>query len=175
MRPLSPRQARFAELYVAGPDDLRGRQARCYRVAYPACSNDNSAGASASTLLRRPNVRAYMAELREAAGAECTARLRNWMELAPEAQQCLRDAITGRLAFPEADPKVEPEKIRTAVRAAIEVLDRALGTTKQMHDHRVSGGIIVAIAGPPQVAPDDDGKPAELTNGNGSKGYLPPA
>ncbi len=172
---MSPRQARFAELYVAGPDDLRGRQARCYRVAYPACSNDNSAGASASTLLRRPNVRAYRAELREAAGAECTARLRNWMELAPDAQDTLRAATAGELVFDNADPKLRPELIRSAVKSAIEILDRALGTTKQMHEHRVQGGIVVAIAGPPQVAPADNGKQAELVNGNGSKGYLPPA
>ena len=112
-----------------------------------------------------------MAQLREIAAAECTARLRNWMELAPQAQECLRDAITGRLAFPEADPKVEPEKIRSAVRAAIEVLDRALGTTKQMHEHRVGGGIIVAVAGPPQVALDLEPGPF----GNGHGGALPPA
>ena len=175
MRPLSPRQARFAELYVAGPDDLRGRQARCYRVAYPACSNDNSAGASASTLLRRPNVRAYMAELREAAGAECTARLRSWMELAPDAQETLRAAAAGELVFDQEDPKLRPELLRSAVKSAIEILDRALGTTKQMHEHKIQGGIIVAVAGPPQVAPAADGKLAELVNGNGSKGYLPPA
>lgn len=175
MRPLSPRQARFAELYVAGPDDLRGRQARCYRVAYPACSNDNSAGASASTLLRRPNVRAYMAELREAAGAECAARLRNWMELAPEAQETLRAAAGGRLRFMDADARERPELLRSAVRAASEILDRALGTTKQMHEHRVQGGIVVAVAGPPQVTQqgDDELWPGSL--GNGSGGYLPPA
>ena len=63
----------------------------------------------------------------------------------------------------------------SAVKAAIEILDRALGTTKHMHEHKLHGGIIVAVAGPPQIAPADDGKPAELVNGNGSKGYLPPA
>ncbi len=174
-RPLSPQQARFAELYIAGPDDVRGNATRSYLAAYPSCFSIDSAAQSGSRLLRLDKARACIAQLREIAAAECTARLRNWMELAPEAQEALREAISGRLAFPEADPKVEPEKIRSAVRASIEVLDRALGTTKQMHDHRVSGGIIVAIAGPPQVAPDDDGKPAELVNGDGSNGYLPPA
>ena len=52
------------------------------------------------------------------------------------------------------------------MRSASEILDRALGTTKQMHEHRVQGGIVVAVAGPPQIAP-------ELGNGDGP-GLLPP-
>ncbi len=179
MRSLSPQQSRFAELYIAGPDDLRGRAGRCYRVAYPGCSSDRSAAPSASRLLRLASVRAYMAQLREIAAADSKARLRNWMELAPDAQDTLRKAYSGELVFPKADPKLQPEMIRSAVKAAIEVLDRALGTTKHMHEHKLHGGIVVAIAGPPQVAP------AELENGedeswqdslgNGVKGYLPPA
>ncbi len=94
------------------------------------------------------------------------------MELAPDAQETLRAVTAGELRFDKASERVEPELIRSAVKGAIEILDRALGTVKQMHDHRVGGGIVVAIAGPPQVAPDDDGK---LTNGNRVKGYLPPA
>ncbi len=116
-----------------------------------------------------------MAQLREMAAAQCTARLRNWMELAPDAQEALRAAVAGELVFPKADAKLRPELVRSAVKAAIEILDRALGTTKHMHEHKLHGGIIVAVAGPPQVAPADDGKPAELANGNGSNGYLPPA
>ena len=166
MRPITAQQARFAELYIAGPDDLRGRAGRCYRVAYPACSSDKAAAPSASRLLRLANVRAYMAELREMAAAECTARLRNWMELAPDAQETLRAAAAGEL-FPDARVKERPEMLRSAVKAATEILDRALGTTKQMHEHRVQGGIVVAVAGPPQIAP------AELENGSGP-GLLPP-
>jgi hypothetical protein len=99
------------------------------------------------------------------------------MELAPEAQDVLRKAYSGELVFPKADAKLQPEMIRSAVRAATEVLDRALGTTKQMHEHKIQGGIIVAVAGPPQVAPelengDDESWPDSL--GNGSGGYLPP-
>ena len=172
-RSLSPQQSRFAELYIAGPDDLRGNGTRCYQVAYPTAHSKQAACESASRLLRRPQVRARIAQLREIAAAECTARLRNWMELAPDAQETLRKAAGGELRFPEAG-RVEPELLRSAVRSATEILDRALGTTKQMHEHRVQGGIVVAVAGPPQIAPADDGKPAELVNGNGSKGYLPP-
>ncbi len=174
-RSLSPQQSRFAELYIAGPDDLRGNGTRCYQVAYPTAHSKQAACESASRLLRRPQVRARIAQLRELVAAECTARLRSWMELAPDAQETLRKAAGGELRFLDADVRERPELLRSAVRSATEILDRALGTTKQMHEHRVQGGIIVAVAGPPQVAPADDGKPAELTNGNGSKGYLPPA
>jgi hypothetical protein len=107
-----------------------------------------------------------MGQLREIAAAECTARLRNWMELAPDAQETLRAASAGELVFDKADSKLRPELIRSAVKSAIEILDRALGTTKQMHEHRIQGGIVVAVAGPPQVAP-------ELENGSGP-GLLPP-
>ncbi len=164
-RPLSPQQARFAELYVAGPDDIRGNGTRAYLAAYPTCHSESAAKTSASRLLRRDNVRARMAQLREMAAAECTARLRSWMELAPDAQETLRAAAAGELDF-KGDPKLQPEKLRSAVRAATEILDRALGTTKQMHEHKIQGGIIVAVAGPPQIAP-------ELENGSGP-GLLPP-
>ncbi len=107
-----------------------------------------------------------MGQLREIAAAECTAKLRNWMELAPDAQETLRAAAAGELVFDQADPKLWPEMLRSAVRAATEILDRALGTTKQMHEHKLHGGIVVRVAGPPQVAP-------ELENGSGP-GLLPP-
>ena len=103
-----------------------------------------------------------MRELRDLAALEARARLRDWVELAPEAQETLRRAAAGELRFEGASDRVEPELIRSAVRAASEILDRALGTVKQMHEHRVQGGIVVAVAGPPQIAP-------ELESGSGPK------
>ncbi len=174
-RPLSPQQARFAELYVAGPADIRSNGTAAYLAAYSTCQSRQAAAECASRLLRHAKIRAYMAQLRETVAAECTARLRNWMELAPDAQETLRAASAGELVFHQADPKLRPELLRSAVKSAIEILDRALGTTKQMHEHRVQGGIVVAVAGPPQVTQqgDDELWPGSL--GNGSGGYLPPA
>ncbi len=174
-RPLSPQQARFAELYVAGPDDIRGNGTRAYLQAYPTCHSRQAAAECASRLLRHAKVRAYMGQLREIAAAECTARLRNWLELAPEAQETLRAAAAGELVFDQADPKLRPELLRSAVRSATEILDRALGTTKQKHEHKIQGGIIVAVAGPPQVTQQGDDEPWQDSLGNGSNGYLPPA
>ena len=162
----SPSEEQFAVLYVAGPDGMRGNGTRAYLETHPDCRSRQAAGVGATRLLKRARVRARMKELRDEAAAAARARLRNWMELAPEAQETLRKAAAGKLRFLDAGDRVEPELVRSAVRAAMEILDRALGTTKQMHDHRVGGGIIVAVAGPPQVAP-------ELGNGSGS-GLLPP-
>ncbi len=135
-------------LYVAGPDGTRGNGTRAYLEAYPGCGSEGAAAVGASRLLKRAKIRARMKELREQASAEARARLRDWWELAPDAQETLRKAAAGELRFPEAG-RVEPEMLRSAVRSATEILDRALGTTKQMHEHRVQGGIIVAVAGPP--------------------------
>ncbi len=154
------------ELYIAGPADVRGNATQSYLAAYPSCYSIESAAQSGSRLLKLDKVRARVRELREITAAECIARLRPWMELAPDAQETLRAAGAGELVFPDADPKLRPELIRSAVKSAIEILDRALGTTKHMHDHRVQGGIIVAVAGPPQIAP-------ELENGSGPS-LLPP-
>ena len=115
-----------------------------------------------------------MAALREAAADSASERLRAWMELAPDAQETLRKAAAGKLRF-EASDKVEPELVRSAVRAAIEILDRALGTTKHMHEHKLHGGIIVAVAGPPQVAPgvESNTEPYTLINGDQARRALP--
>ncbi len=164
--PCSPSEESFAVLYVAGPDGLRGNGTRAYLEAYPGCSSVQAAGVGATRLLKRDRVRVRMKELRDEAAAAARARLRNWMELAPDAQETLRRASAGELVFPQADPKLRPELLRSAVRAASEILDRALGTVKQMHEHRIQGGIVVAVAGPPQIAP-------ELENGSGP-GLLPP-
>ena len=132
----SPSEERFAVLYVAGPDALRGNGTRCYLEAYPSCRSEQAAAANACRLLKRDRVRAHMAELRAQASAEARARLRDWWELAPAAQETLRKAAAGELRFREADQRVEPELIRSAVRAAEHILDRALGTVKQQHDPR---------------------------------------
>ncbi len=100
------------------------------------------------------------------------ARLRDWMSLAPEAEETLRAAAGGELRFQSVGARERPEMLRSAVKSAIEVLDRALGTTKQMHEHKAQGGIIVAVAGPSQM-PTTELEPGPFGNGHG--GALPPA
>ena len=82
--------------------------------------------------------------------------------------------LLANCGFPKASERVDPELIRSAVRSAGDILDRALGTVKQLHEHKVQGGIVVAVAGPPQVTQQGDDELRPDSVGNGSNGYLLP-
>ena len=135
-----------------------GNATRSYLYAYRseraanAGSNERvyrNASVQGSRVLRDAGVRARVRALQEQALEEAMARLRPWIELAVAAQETLYKALTGDLRFPEVDSRLEPEMIRSAIRAAEEVLDRALGTSRQMHEHHVGGqAIVVHVAGP---------------------------
>ena len=91
-----------------------------------------------------------MRELRAEAERASKDKLRSWMSLAPDAQRTLHLAAQGKLTFEGVtDPRERAEVLRSAVRASQEILDRALGTTKQMHEHQVTGqAVVVHVAGP---------------------------
>lgn len=134
---LSPQAERFVILYMAGPDDMRGNGTRCYLEAYPNTTSEKVAGSLASRLLKRDSVRTRMRQLRDEAEESARNRLRSWMELAPKAQDVLEQAMDGSLSGSD-------EQIRSAVNAAKETLDRALGSVKHMHDTE-SGGPVVNV------------------------------
>ncbi len=145
----SPAEEQFAVLYVAGPDGLRGNGTRSYLEAYASCRSEQAAGVGACRLLKRARIRARMRELREQASAEARARLRDWWELAPAAQETIRLTAAGLFdPMPDAPHGVRAEAIRSGVRSAQEVLNRAEGTPQQLHELRIEAGITVAIAGP---------------------------
>lgn len=152
-RALTPQAEQFIILYVAGPDDVRGNGTRSYLKAYPNTTNEKVAGASASRLLKRESVRARIKELRDDAEEESRARLRSWMALAPEAQGVLEQAMRGEWPKGWSD-----EAIRSALKAAQETLDRALGNVKQMHSEQGSGQtvnvFVAAVASTDQQAVD---------------------
>ncbi len=70
-----------------------------------------NASVQGSRLLKGAGVRARVRSLQEDAVEEAMLRLRPWMELAIDAQETLRKALTGDLRFPEAGPRLEPEMI----------------------------------------------------------------
>jgi hypothetical protein len=157
MNRLSERERDFALLYVAGDDDVRGNGTRSYLKAYyddvdaeVGSSHFRSAGSNARRLLKRERVVAHMRELRAEAERASKDKLRSWMSLAPDAQRTLHLAAQGKLTFEGVtDPRERAEVLRSAVRASQEILDRALGTTKQMHEHQVTGqAVVVHVAGP---------------------------
>lgn len=146
---LNPRQEEFARLYYAGPEHLRGNGRRCYMEAYDQ-DDPECADAAASRLLGRDKVRARIRELRDQAAQEAKARARDWWELYPAAQETLRKAATGDLEFEH------PEQLRTAVKAAQEIVSRCEGTVKQVHEHAVNQkAIVVQVAGTPVEDPEE--------------------
>lgn len=135
-------------MYVAGPDDVRGNGTQSYLAACSGSPADNTAASEACGLLKRPKVRARMREIREEGNRGALARLRSWLEMAPAAQTTLEAIAAGTFDFPKDPDAVRSEKIRSARSAAEHILDRALGTVRQMHEHQITGGIIVGVAGP---------------------------
>lgn len=173
---LNPNQEEFARLYYAGPDPLRGNATRCYLQAYYGGHEDysdgdrtyNVAATSGHRLLQNPKVRARIAELRDEAAESARLRARSWWELYPDAQRTLWAAITGRWADLGPPSQVwDDEARRSAVKAAQEVVERCEGTSRQVHEHRVQGGIMVQVAGPDHrgIEAEREEEPAALRSG----------
>lgn len=138
---LKPEHAEFAELYAAGPEELAGNAKACYKRVY-GCS-DSAAESGGSRLLRHEGVRARVRALREEAAEAAKARLREWWELAPEAQETLLAAARGEFVGDDDNGRVR-------VQAAQRILDRAMGTPREMHRLEVEhSGITVEVAGAP--------------------------
>jgi hypothetical protein len=146
---LTPAQDAFVRAYVAGESETVGNARRSYMLAFPKCKSLGAASVSASRLLSKAVVRARMAELRQQAERDARARLRSWWALAPDAQTTLELASAGLFdPMPDAPHGVRSEAIRSGVRAAQEILNRAEGTPQQLHELRITAGITVAVAGP---------------------------
>lgn len=136
---LTPNQKRFAELYVGGPDDVAGNATEAYHQAYPDCSRE-SAASGAWRLLENPKVQARIRHLRSEAAKKAKLRARKWWELVPDAQATVQRIAEGAFHDPDA--------ARVQLQAAKEVLDRALGSVRQMHqvEHKHSD-VVVRVAG----------------------------
>lgn len=169
-RPLKPQHEEFARLYYAGPEGLRRNATRCYLAVYYAGDAHSygtgdpeykSAASNAYRLLKRDGVRTRMRELREEASEAAKARAHSWWELYPEAQEVLRQALRGD--WPE---EMDSQDKRSAVEAAVEVVDRAEGPAAFLHEHRHRGEFTVVVAGPPhppQTASEgSDGPPSPV-------------
>lgn len=146
---LKPEHLEFAELYVGGPEHLAGNATRCYQHVY-GCS-DSAAESGGHRLLRHDGVRARVRELREEAAEAAKDRLRKWWELAPEAQATLLKAARGEYA-------ADDDNGRVRIQAAQRILDRAMGTPREMHRLEVEhSGITVRVAGAPHAPQEEDG------------------
>ena len=143
---ITAKMQRAAELYVSGPPLCLGSKVESYVNAYNWHGSRRGAQVKASALYARPDVDAYVRALRAAGTAGAAGKLREWSELAPDAQQTLHMAATGGLPAGLSD-----EAVRSAVRAASYIIDRAFGTPSQQIELRQTGGIVVHVAGPETV------------------------
>ena len=136
---------------------MRGNAQACYLEAFPNCTSERAAAVSGSRLVHRPRVLARIAQLRETAAAEAVKKLREWHELAVEAQETIRLASTGKL------PKEwTAQQIRSAIDASLHILDRAIGSVKQMHEvDAKSGAVLVFALGGGVAAPEPAGREIE--------------
>lgn len=158
---LTPTEEAFAVLYYAAEDpELRGNATQCYAVARfgerlpPDHDRYQSAATGGSRLLKREKVRARMREIRDEAEERAKQRAASFWEDVPDARETLRWAISGD--WPEEFEGDDQAK-RSAIEAAKTVIERAYGTPKLQHEHRVSGQAIVALT----AHPNGDGEPLE--------------
>lgn len=85
-----------------------------------------------------------MRELREGALSAEEVRLRDWAGLAPAAQETLIRAAAGTLST--SDGKAwSDQQVRSAVDAAKEILNRAIGTVAQQHEVKGAVGIVAYV------------------------------
>jgi len=143
---LTPKQQKAAELYVAGPPSCLGSKVNSYVSSYDWKGGRAGARSKASALFGRPEVNTYVQALRARALEDTADTLRDWSELAVDAQETLHRAATGSLP-----PGLSDEALRSAVRAASYIVDRAYGTPSQQIELRQTGGIVVHVAGPETV------------------------
>lgn len=130
--------------FLSGPSGVAGNGTEAWLYAVDPDAKRGTAASNASRVLRKEAVRKRMHALRlEAAGDVDMTGLRDWMELAPDAQDTLHRAATGQLPDTWTD-----EQIRSAVKAAQTILDRAIGPIAQRLDVRSQSAIVVKTLGP---------------------------
>lgn len=122
--------------YVLGDDDIRGIAYKCYIAGGFTAKNINTASASAYSVLRRPNVKAAIAELRAELETEFKAKMRSWAAMAVRAQELLHRAVETALD-PEYPEPLRVEPSTELLMTVKETLDRALGKPKQTLEHEI--------------------------------------
>jgi hypothetical protein len=119
---LTPQERRFALAYFEG--DTAGNGTQSYLSIHPECSYD-AASVEASTLLRQPNVKAFLEHLHQEATALTVGKLVPWTDLLPLAQSVIVSTAQGRL------------RNRLAYEAAREICNRVMGTPVSIGSHEV--------------------------------------
>lgn len=162
---MTPEQEQFCRYYVHGDPDaertIQGNASRSYYRAYDC--KLTTARSAAFRLLKRERVRTRIAELREEARSVLDEVMPDWRDEVASAMRTLRWARTGK--WPDRFAGDDQAK-RSAVKAAEQTLDRALGSVKQMHEVNVNQrSILVQVAGPAHQPQEEDAKEGRQLDG----------
>lgn len=132
---LSPAERKFCRLMITGPHPENATQT--YRLVHPE-ANYNTAGVAGPALLKESRIEKYLSWLRRRAieGSEekLVEELRNWIPVAVKAKRRLEAHIEGTARMTGTDLAV----IR-------EVLDRALGRSKETVEHDIGNRLDTLI------------------------------
>ena len=140
---LTPKQRAFVWNYVCGDTDIRGVASRAYIAAGYTASTLGSAYAASSVLLRHPNVRAAMEEVRGIVEEQAKAQMQPWLVLAVEAQQILAAHLRSETILTE-----------TRQKTLFHILDRALGRPAQPVEQEIGERFDALIRELTQEEPD---------------------
>ena len=127
-RPLNGRRAKFAQLYTTGPDKMRGNAAACYRAAGYHPKTEHAAAVGGSRLLNNDDIRDLILGIEAESRAQLIHTLRDWKELAPDAQRRIRVIMMGFLPDPLStpdQPRLRPLSGKDACTEAMVILRAA--------------------------------------------------
>lgn len=126
---LRPKHRAFLHNYTSPDSPTFGNAQRSAEAA----GYKKGAEVTAHHILRMPRVMAAIEKIRTKAEARTVNALVPWIDLVPDAQQTLRDAMAGT---------IEPVQAKPRIVAADKILDRALGkpTTKIQLGGDAGGG-----------------------------------
>lgn len=134
---LNMMQREFVRLYLTGPDGVRGvGKASAIAAGY----KENSAHVLASRILARDDVRMLVREFHRIADAVAINKLKDWKEVAVDAQDIVIGICDGSVSSDE------PFELSVRLQAAKEILDRAFGkVTKRMEVTGKDGDSLIPI------------------------------
>jgi len=129
---LTAQQETFARLYAAGPIGIRNNLGRAWMASGSKAKNVDQARRYAALALKNtPALREYLAELHLVAQAEAIRKLRDWKELAPEAQEAVIAVMQGMV--PDGKGSYRPVVLMEDVKHAEVVLKASLAIVERAY------------------------------------------
>lgn len=165
MKGLNARQAAFVRHYTAGADGVRGNLTQSY-IAAGYMARGNVAETAAARLFRNVRVRAAIDAAHAKAEAAAGRKLRDWKELAGDAQVRLATLAAGQIPDPttpalgrtligDRDDAAAANVILAANR---EILERAEPKKLQVQIEDPAGALAALLGVKPETVPPGEGE-----------------